>query len=40
VIDARVKNSSEYQTYIQQRRMIQPEFYTLGEKGIEKVNTP
>jgi len=40
VIDARVKNSSEYQSYIQQRRMIQPEFYTAGETGIEKVKTP
>lgn len=38
VIHARVKNNLDYQSYIQKRKLIKPEFYTLGEKGVEKVD--
>lgn len=38
VIHDRVNNSVHYQTYIQARRQIKPEFYTLKDKAIVKVN--
>lgn len=40
VIDMRVKNSIEYQNYIQLRRTTQPKFYTLTETGIQQVEKP
>lgn len=40
VISARKNNSAEYQSYIQQRRLVKPEFYTLTNTGVEKIETP
>jgi hypothetical protein len=37
VICGRKDNSAAYQQYIQLRRKVKPEFFTLGEKDIEKV---
>lgn len=40
VIRARTSNSQEYQDYISLRRRVVPEFFTLRENGIEKVEMP
>ena len=40
VITGRKNNSTEYQDYIQRRRMIKPDYYTLVNNNVEKVDTP
>ncbi len=41
VITGRKNNSHEYQHYIQQRRLIKPEFYTLNSSNaLEKTESP
>lgn len=40
VINGRKNNSPEYQSYIQKRRTVQPEFFTLKEGKIEKTESP
>lgn len=40
VINGRKNNSPEYQDYIQKRRAVQPEFFTLSEGRIEKTESP
>jgi 3-deoxy-D-manno-octulosonate 8-phosphate phosphatase (KDO 8-P phosphatase) len=40
VIDGRKNNSKDYQTYIQKRREVSPEFYTLKDSIITKTESP
>ena len=40
VMTGRKNNSKEYQTYIQNRRKVSPDFYTLSEDKIVKVPSP
>jgi 3-deoxy-D-manno-octulosonate 8-phosphate phosphatase (KDO 8-P phosphatase) len=37
VITGRTENSDLYQSYIKERRLTTPQFFTLGEKGIENI---
>jgi 3-deoxy-D-manno-octulosonate 8-phosphate phosphatase (KDO 8-P phosphatase) len=40
VISGRKNNSPDYQSYIQKRRMVQPEFFCLNEGKIERTESP
>jgi hypothetical protein len=40
VLAARTENSPEYQAYIQQRKEIKPDFYTLADGAIIQAISP